>query len=74
MYDWIFVASPRHKVYHCLVVVSWSVEPGLNGANNKSACKHITFSSMFHLGCFSFFHFKALVAIKANLNYVSQDV
>ena len=29
MYDWIVVASPRHKVYDCLVGVSWSVEPGL---------------------------------------------
>ena len=30
MYNSIVVASPRHKVYDCLVRVSWAVEPGLN--------------------------------------------
>ena len=29
VYDSIVVAIPRHKVYDCLVGVSWSVEPGL---------------------------------------------
>ena len=29
MYDSMVVASRSHKVYDCLVGVSWSVEPGL---------------------------------------------
>ena len=35
MYDSMVVANRRHKVYDCLVGVSWSVEPGLKRALEK---------------------------------------
>ena len=35
MYNWIVVVSRSHKVYDCLVGVSWSVEPGLKVVNES---------------------------------------